>query len=352
MTDSGATAGTGPSMAAGPGSPRSLEAAEYAAFAAAGARRDVPAGGVLFERAEPGRSMFVIESGSLRLSFGDGLADRIVGPREYCGELAVFIGRHSRMASAVAEQDCVLHAIDQTAFEQLLAREPLLVARFMRRCFAYLVASETQLILGLRRRNEDLMRTLDSLRETRSELGLAQQLVRTDELTGLSNRRGLYRYLEEFGEAPMPDARLGLLLIDLDHFKQVNDRHGHGAGDDCLRAVADAIRARLGPEDLFGRFGGEEFVVVLPGKPAEQARALGERLRQAVADLRVQAEGAVLQLTVSIGVAARLPRESQPQAIVERADKALYAAKRSGRNQVQVASAPGGEGAAMGSPYL
>ena len=174
-----------------------------------------------------------------------------------------------------------------------------------------------------------------------------------DPLTGAYNRRAMDHLLAlRTSEAHVQRKPLSVLFVDLDHFKQVNDRHGHGAGDDCLRAVADAIRARLGPEDLFGRFGGEEFVVVLPGKPAEQARALGERLRQAVADLRVQAEGAVLQLTVSIGVAARLPRESQPQAIVERADKALYAAKRSGRNQVQVASAPGGEGAAMGSPYL
>ncbi len=301
MTDNGATAGTGPSMAAGPGSPRSLEAAEYAAFAAAGARRDVPAGGVLFERAEPGRSMFVIESGSLRLSFGDGLADRIVGPREYCGELAVFIGRHSRMASAVAEQDCVLHAIDQTAFEQLLAREPLLVARFMRRCFAYLVASETQLILGLRRRNEDLMRTLDSLRETRSELGLAQQLVRTDELTGLSNRRGLYRYLEEFGEAPMPDARLGLLLIDLDHFKQVNDRCGHLAGDDILRAVAEEIRRASGPLDLPCRIGGDEFALLVRVPDAQALQDRATTLVSAVRSLRLPSLGDRQRPSVSVG---------------------------------------------------
>lgn len=175
-----------------------------------------------------------------------------------------------------------------------------------------------------------------------------------DPLTGAYNRRAMDHLLGlRTREAHAQRKPLSVLFVDLDHFKQVNDRHGHGIGDDCLRALADTIRSQLGPEDLFGRFGGEEFVVVLPGKPAEQARAMGERLRVAVSELKVPSGKGALQFTVSIGVAARLPQESQPKAIVERADKALYAAKRSGRNQVQVAAPPGsGENDAIPSPFL
>ena len=233
-----------------PGGSRTLSGREFEVFAAAGTRTRIAAGEVLFQRGQSGRQMYVIVSGQVRLDFGDGLTQRVLGPRESFGELALFMGHHARMASATVESHAELLVIDPEGFEQLFEREPVTMAQFMRRCFAYLIASETQLIQGLRRRNEDLMQTLESLRQTRSELSLAQQLVSTDELTGLSNRRGLYRFLEQMGEPPPGEPTRALLLVDIDEFKRVNDVSGHLAGDSALRAVAEEVRAACGPLEL------------------------------------------------------------------------------------------------------
>ncbi|MGA9335037.1 MAG: diguanylate cyclase, partial [Rudaea sp.] len=216
----------------------------------AGRGRRVAAGESLFRKGESGRNMFVIETGEVRIEFGDGLPDKILGAREYFGELALFIGNHARVASAVARSACNLRVVDYPAFDHLLATEPGVLALFMRRSFAYLVASEQQLIGSLKRRNDDLLVTLNSLRETRTELSTANRLVRTDELTGLVNRRGLYEFLENLSEHRVAGTHLVLLLVDLDQFKRVNDERGHLAGDDVLRAVADAISRMATDRDL------------------------------------------------------------------------------------------------------
>jgi len=157
----------------------------------------------------------------------------------------------------------VLFEITASAFACLLDREPAVMSRFMQRSFAYLLAGEQQLMQSLRRRNEDLMQTLDTLRQTRSELSFAQQLVRSDDLTGLANRRGLYRYLDESSRYPLSGKRLALLLIDIDRFKVLNDLSGHLVGDAVLRAVADEVRAVAGPLELPCRLGGDEFALLL-----------------------------------------------------------------------------------------
>jgi diguanylate cyclase (GGDEF)-like protein len=161
-----------------------------------------------------------------------------------------------------------------------------------------------------------------------------------DALTGTFNRRSVDQWLaRSFLEADRRQQTLSLLFIDIDHFKSINDRLGHAGGDECLRQVAAALRAALDDDDLLGRYGGEEFVVLLPGKGGAEAREVGERLRAAVERCLLEYEGRVERLTVSVGVATRLEQESTPAAAVERADKALYAAKRGGRNCVHVAPA-------------
>src|SRR5690606_214747 len=172
--------------------PRELSEPELALFATASERREVGSGEVIFRRGELGRSMFIVESGQIRLEFGDGMPDKLIGPREFFGELTLFIGDHTRVANAVATTSTVMHVIEQQTYDRLLDTEPRVLAQFMRRSFAYLVASEQQLIASLKRRNEDLLVTLDSLRQTQTQLSTAQRLVQTDELTGLCNRRGLY----------------------------------------------------------------------------------------------------------------------------------------------------------------
>jgi diguanylate cyclase (GGDEF)-like protein len=161
-----------------------------------------------------------------------------------------------------------------------------------------------------------------------------------DALTGALNRRTIDLWLaRSFTEAHRHGQPLAVLFVDIDHFKSINDTFGHACGDACLRRVSEALRRELEPGDLLGRYGGEEFIVVLPGRNGDAARQLGERMRAAVEREDVEHEGRPVKLTASIGVATRLDREDSASATVERADKALYAAKRGGRNRVNVAPA-------------
>jgi diguanylate cyclase (GGDEF)-like protein len=156
----------------------------------------------------------------------------------------------------------------------------------------------------------------------------------TDELTGLGNRRKL---IEDGGRdvalATRHDHPLSVLLLDLDHFKRVNDTWGHGAGDDVLRAVAGALRDELRRTDLAVRWGGEEFLVLLPMVDLSRAHAVGERLRARVAKLEVPSSDGTVSVTTSVGVASR-QRGDDLMDMVGRADSALYEAKTRGRNLV------------------
>ena len=156
--------------------------------------------------------------------------------------------------------------------------------------------------------------------------------ARVDALTGLLNRRGFEERLAvEIARATRDGARLAVVTFDLDHFKAVNDEQGHEAGDRALVALAAVIRGHVRGGDLAARWGGEEFVVVLPGADAEAARTLAERVRGALA-------AAGLGVTVSAGVGvAEAPFD--PRALLAAADAAMYAAKRAGRDRTVVADA-------------
>ncbi len=156
-------------------------------------------------------------------------------------------------------------------------------------------------------------------------------LAMTDELTGLPNRRRALAALDAAIEAGSGAA---LLILDIDHFKRINDRHGHAVGDSVLRAVAAAWRQQLGPEVTLGRLGGEEFVAVLPGATLAQGRELAERLRRSAAALDLSGWLADHSLTTSIGVTALAPGDTVAAALA-RADTALYRAKESGRDRVE-----------------
>ncbi len=161
-----------------------------------------------------------------------------------------------------------------------------------------------------------------------------------DALTGTFNRRSIDQWLARaFTDAYRREAALSLLFIDIDRFKLVNDKLGHAGGDACLREVAIALRGALEEGDFFGRYGGEEFIVLLPARAGAEARTMAERLRAAVERTELEYEGHKVHTTVSIGVATRLDGESTPEAVIGRADKALFSAKRAGRNCVHVAPA-------------
>ena len=180
----------------------------------------------------------------------------------------------------------------------------------------------------------------DRLRQQRHALTEAERRAKTDPLTGVLNRRSLLEQLE----VACRDARanglpVAVLFLDLDFFKSINDSYGHAAGDACLAAVIRPIQAELRQSDIIGRYGGEEFVVVLSGADAAAAEPIAERIRQRVSEARVEGHGGAIQLTCSIGVASSDPLGVWGEALIAQADTAVYAAKRLGRNRVQVAIA-------------
>ncbi|MCK6511228.1 GGDEF domain-containing protein [Myxococcota bacterium] len=157
-----------------------------------------------------------------------------------------------------------------------------------------------------------------------------------DGLTQVYNRKFFDERLQtEFSFAQRHKTPLSLLLMDIDHFKHLNDTHGHPAGDQALRMVAQTIQMALRKEDIVARYGGEEFAVVARGILPTQAAILAERIRMKVEELRIPIETAVLQITLSIGAVTLYTQAfHSPEELLQEADERLYHAKRSGRNQV------------------
>ncbi|MCX5496421.1 PleD family two-component system response regulator [Kaistia dalseonensis] len=196
-------------------------------------------------------------------------------------------------------------------------------------------------------RNEMLARVRTQIRRhryaerLRENLQLTMAMAITDGLTGLHNRRYLERHLSGLVRQSTDDDKpLSLLLLDIDFFKSVNDTFGHDAGDDVLREFSRRIRKTVRAVDLVCRFGGEEFVVVMPDTDPGDAALVGERIRNRIAHPPFLIEGGeeTLSMTVSIGLASRVGQDDTPEQMLRRADEALYRAKREGRNRVAPAA--------------
>lgn len=180
----------------------------------------------------------------------------------------------------------------------------------------------------------------DRLREQRLALSDAERRAQTDPLTGVLNRRSLIERLDAAClRAQARGLPISLLFIDLDHFKEINDTHGHLAGDACLAAIIAPIQSELRQSDVIGRYGGEEFVVVLSSADAAAAQPIAERIRDRVAALRLEGFGTPIHVTCSIGIAASDALGVWGEQLIARADAAVYAAKRAGRNRVLFAEA-------------
>ena len=192
--------------------------------------------------------------------------------------------------------------------------------------------------LALRRSHAEYLQRLDLEDELRQQRDLFQQQSRRDGLTGLANRRRFSSALEEWSaQARTQGAPLSLLILDLDHFKAINDQHGHARGDACLRAFADRLQVAFAAEsELVARLGGEEFGVLLRRTSLQQAFARAEAFRAGLAADPIDAgDGVGLALRVSIGVAAFEPAlHHDADALYHAADSALYEAKAAGRNRV------------------
>ena len=173
--------------------------------------------------------------------------------------------------------------------------------------------------------------------QSRESIESLLRVANSDELTGVSNRRAFYEAadleLARYARKPRP---IALLLIDIDHFKQVNDTYGHLSGDEVIRNLAVVLRQSVRAIDVVARLGGEEFAVMLPSTEPDMAAVIGERIRRNVEAERVAVGGKEISYTISVGVALMQPAMNGTTELIAAADAALYAAKRSGRNTVSV----------------
>jgi len=217
-----------------------------------------------------------------------------------------------------------------------------------RAAFEHVIAGISMRFINAQPQNVDaeIERALDDMARKlagrEEELRIAnehlEELASLDGLTGLANRRGFDRQLEqEWRRAGEINEPVALMMIDIDHFKLYNDRYGHVSGDTCLRSVGETLSlVTLENAVLVARYGGEEFALLLPGLDLSRIASLAEEARRSIEDLFItHAEAPCGYVTISIGVESMVPRADQTAAdLVEAADRALYAAKRRGRNRV------------------
>lgn len=181
------------------------------------------------------------------------------------------------------------------------------------------------------------LRKKNYVERLRQNARVSLEMANTDQLTGLSNRRSMLAHLENLISATSPTRKsIGLLMFDIDRFKSVNDQHGHDIGDEVLKVFAKQVAANVRSADLACRYGGEEFVVLMPDTDEPFALAVAERLRKRIEEMPivVSPDIAGLGITVSVGVAISKGTNDTPEELLRRADQALYSAKRAGRNRV------------------
>ena len=284
--------------------------------------RCLSAGDVLIAAGRPNAQLYLVLSGQLTVhleSAGD-TAITTLPAGATAGEISLIDGGAASAFVVAAEPTRVL-VIDQELV-WILADSSHAVAYNLLRTLAS----------RLRSGNRILSRNLEQLETYRFH-------ATVDALTGLFNRHWLHKMLARLMERSRGHSEpLSLLLIDIDHFKAFNDRHGHVAGDHALRAVAGSLRGALRPTDMIARYGGEELAVLLPGAGRETALEIAERLRVAVRSAEIVGlDGLRLPgVTVSIGVAqleAGSPGEREPERFIDHADRALYQAKAAGRDR-------------------
>jgi diguanylate cyclase (GGDEF)-like protein len=206
-----------------------------------------------------------------------------------------------------------------------------------------LVIERMPVVLDDRGQVQDLALSLAAFCDTQQHVAELEVLATSDPLTGVANlRHFLHLAGLELDHAQRMERAFSLLALDIDHFKRINDTHGHAVGDAALKAFVEACKRALREYDILGRLGGEEFGVALPNTGEDGALVIAQRLRQQVEDIRLDMpKGGVLQFTVSVGVASCQPGPDQEETtiplLMEKADAALYRSKSEGRNRVTLA---------------
>jgi len=223
--------------------------------------------------------------------------------------------------TASNEEEDVLQAFDKGAVDYIV--KPFNTHELLARIRTHLELRYTQCQLKkMLQEQKELIRNLE-------------KLANTDSLTGVWNRRYLLNIAEkETQRSRRYNRPLSVLMIDIDHFKNVNDTYGHAVGDDVLMTMTETIINYLRNLDILGRFGGEEFVVLLPETDNKAAVITAERIRVNIEQINIPVDGKSVSITVSIGVASYQKGDANIDALIQRADAALYQAKNQGRNRV------------------
>lgn len=281
--------------------------------------RKLAEGEVLLTRGQQNHVMYMILAGKLGVHLDSETSEAVayLESGDTVGELSVMDGSPAS-AFVVAAAPARLLAVDETAFWDLVHESHAFAVNLLR-----------SLVQRLRANNTTVSTNIALQREYKRNAMI-------DGLTGLHNRRWLDESLPRVMDRSMRnDQALAVLMADVDHFKRVNDDHGHPAGDQVLVTVAQTLMANVRPTDLVARYGGEEFVVILPGTDEPGARLAAERLRGAVAAVAIIGPmGEHLPpVTISVGGVA-MTREDTMQTLIASADSALYESKRTGRNRV------------------
>lgn len=273
---------------------------------------------VLLRPGQENDTLYLLLHGSVRVQLEiDAPALTVLTAGHCVGEMSILDHKHTS-AYVIANEPCELMAIGGDYLWQLIAQ-------------SHAVAANLLTILSARVRNDNQV-----IGHSHQLQNLYEHRARIDALTGLYNRRWLNETLARMINRCRQDhGSLSLLMLDVDHFKQYNDNNGHLAGDRALCTLAGTLQAHMRPNDVAARFGGEEFVVLLPETSRREARAIAERLRQEVkqAEVRHSNGGHLPGITISIGIASLEPDMTE-QALLSSADLALYQAKEGGRDQV------------------
>ncbi|MCX5746165.1 MAG: GGDEF domain-containing protein [Proteobacteria bacterium] len=307
---------------------------EVAAIFAAGSQRTCTQGERIITEGEPGDSMFFLVDGQAEATLASGKVVRSYGAGSYFGELSFINPGHQRSISIVAKTSARVQVLDQSSIQTLIASHPRAIFTLLRRTCAFLVDAERNLIVDLRRRNTELQEVVTKLEFTRQRLSQEEETARTDGLTGLFNRRGFDAELTNFmARARAIGSGLALIAMDLDHFKPVNDKLGHAAGDFVLRGVGKILLEGVRKSDLPCRVGGDEFIILLADLTETEAQARGDALRLAIGTMPHPGNDDGIRITATMGGTLYRPGETGEE-LMHRADEALYAAKRAGRNRL------------------
>ncbi len=275
-------------------------------------------GDVLLEPGEPNDNLYVLLDGELKVCVArsDTEALSIVRRGDCVGEVS-WVDQRPPSAFVVASQASQVLRVPAPVLLQMVKRNHLIGMNLMR-----IQAEHFRL-------------NLEHLKSSQFSGQRYRELAETDALTGLYNRAWCNLALgQRLADGVAQGVPVSLAMLDIDHFKSVNDRYGHPAGDEVLRSVASLLRRRFRSTDGLARFGGEEFLVLMPGTALEQAQEVLDGIRQELAAWPIALpDGQALQCTVSMGVAEHAPNQSLEE-LISLADQMLYRAKRGGRNQV------------------